>query len=175
MDEMTALIEPRIPDLRRYAFALTRNRDLADDLVQDCLERAVRRWHQRGSDANVRAWLFAILHNVFVSHLRYCSRRGAQFGLAGFDGETIPMTTDPIQEVQLVVRDALAGLAFLPVEQREILLLVGVEEMSYAEASQVLDVPIGTVMSRLSRGRESLRRFLEGGQAAPVSKSNEQR
>ena len=85
------------------------------------------------------------------------------------------MTTDPIQEVQLVVRDALAGLAFLPVEQREILLLVGVEEMSYAEASQVLDVPIGTVMSRLSRGRESLRRFLEGGQVAPVSKPNEQR
>jgi RNA polymerase sigma factor (sigma-70 family) len=168
MDEMTALIERRIPALRRYAFALTRNRDLADDLVQDCLERAVRRWQQHGSEANVRAWLFAILHNVFVSHLRYRSRRGAQVGLAELGGETVMMSTGPVQEEQLVVQDALAGLAFLPFEQREVLLLVGVEEMSYAEAAQVLGIPVGTVMSRLSRARASLRRFIEGDQTAPV-------
>lgn len=162
MDEIEALIEPKISALRRYAFALTRDDDLADDLVQDCLEHAVRRWHLRASDQNLRAWLFAILHNLFVSHIRCRSRRGAQIDLESM-GDAPSMEAS--QEGRLTVRDALSGLDLLPTEQREVLLLVGVEEMSYAEAAHVLGIPIGTVMSRLSRGRESLRRILETGRA----------
>ncbi|MCB5174197.1 MULTISPECIES: sigma-70 family RNA polymerase sigma factor [Microvirga] len=162
MNEIEALIQPKIPALRRYAFALTRDNDLADDLVQDCLEHAVRRWHIRAADENLRAWLFAILHNVFISHVRYCSRRGAQVDFTCMED---PPSRDGVQERRLEVRDALSGLAQLPAEQRDVLLLVGVEEMSYAEAAQVLGIPIGTVMSRLSRGREGLRRILETGQA----------
>ncbi len=161
MDEMTALIEPKIPDLRRYAFALTHNRDLADDLVQDCLELAVRRWHLREPTAEVRPWLFSILHNVFVSHLRSHSRRGNQVDLAELDDKMI-MSKGPVQEERLDVRDVLLGLAILPIEQREVMFLIGVEELSYMETAQVLGIPIGTVMSRLSRGRENLRRYLEG-------------
>ena len=162
MDEIAALIEPNISALRRYAFALTRDSDLADDLVQDCLEHAIRKWHLRTPDWNVRAWLFSILHNVFVSHMRGCSRRVRQTGLEGAKNTPCP---DMDQEGHLAVRDALVGLDQLPSEQREVLLLVGVEELSYAEAAQVLGIPIGTVMSRLSRGRESLRRFMETGHA----------
>ena len=165
MDEIAALIEPNISALRRYAFALTRDGDLADDMVQDCLERAVRKWHLRSSDENLRAWLFAILHNVFVSHMRGSSRRGHQVDLEGAENTPCPTMS---QERHLTVRDALAGLDVLPPEQREVLLLVGVEELSYAEAAEVLGIPIGTVMSRLSRGREGLRRFMETGCLEPV-------
>jgi RNA polymerase sigma factor (sigma-70 family) len=162
MDEIAALIEPNISALRRYAFALTRDGDLADDIVQDCLEHAIRKWHLRTPDGNVRAWLFAILHNVYVSHVRGCARQVSQTCLEG--AENTPCSGMD-QEGHLAVRDALSGLDQLPQEQREVLLLVGVEELSYAEAAQVLGIPIGTVMSRLSRGRESLRRFMETGHA----------
>jgi RNA polymerase sigma factor (sigma-70 family) len=165
MDEIAALIEPNISALRRYAFALTRDGDLADDIVQDCLEHAVRKWHLRAPDGNLRAWLFAILHNVFISHMRGCSRRVSQIDLEGAANTPCPNIT---QEGHLAVRDALTGLDQLPAEQREVLLLVGVEELSYAEAAQVLGIPIGTVMSRLSRGREGLRRFMETGHVETV-------
>jgi RNA polymerase sigma-70 factor (ECF subfamily) len=164
MDEIAALIEPNISALRRYAFALTRDSDLADDMVQDCLEHAVRKWHLRRLDGNLRAWLFSILHNVFVSHMRGSFRRGSQVDFQGAEFAPCPERS---QESHLAVRDALEGLALLPAEQREVLLLVGVEELSYAEAAQVLGIPVGTVMSRLSRGRESLRRFMETGDPEP--------
>jgi RNA polymerase sigma-70 factor (ECF subfamily) len=162
MDEIEALIEPKISALRRYAFALTRDSDLADDLVQDCLEHAVRRWHLRTPNGDLRAWLFSILHNAFVSYMRSRSRQGAQIDLESMDDAP---ALEASQEGRLTVQDALSGLDLLPVEQRAVLLLVGVEEMTYAEAAHVLDIPIGTVMSRLSRGRESLRRILENGHA----------
>jgi len=159
MADIAALIEPQIPALRRYAWALVHDADAADDLVQDCLEHAVARWHLWRRDGNVRAWLFSILHNLFITTLRQRARHGRHVGL---DEATLPIV-DGEQDGRLAVRDVLAGLRLLPAEQREVLLLVGVEEMSYAEVAKIVGVPIGTVMSRLSRGRENLHRYLETG------------
>jgi len=151
----SAEIAAHIPRLRRYARALTGDSHRADDLVQDTLERALAKFHlwRRGSD--MRAWMFAIMHNVFINQLK--ARR--EFALddaeqAGLEGAP---RSDPME-----MRDLDAALRRLPAEQREVLLLVGMEQLSYAEASQALDVPIGTVMSRLSRGRERLRALMSG-------------
>jgi RNA polymerase sigma factor (sigma-70 family) len=165
MDEIAALIEPQIQALRRYARALVRDGDAADDLVQDCLEHAVTRWNCRRPDGNLRAWLFAILHNLFISSLRRRARHGLHLSLD--ETAALPLA-EGAQEGRVAVRDVLTGLDQLPADQRAVLILVGVEEMSYAEAASVLGVPIGTVMSRLSRGRESLHRFVETGRAVAL-------
>ncbi|SDV47299.1 sigma-70 family RNA polymerase sigma factor [Chitinasiproducens palmae] len=156
--DMLALIEPVIPALRRYARALLRDVAAADDLVQDCLERAIGRWDQRRADGDARAWMFSILHNLAMTRLRRAAERPTHLALDGVADAhlTVPAT----QEDTLRVRDLLAALAALPDEQRTVLLLVGVESLSYAETATVLDVPIGTVMSRLSRGRERLARLM---------------
>lgn len=152
--DMASLITPVIPALRRYARALLRDRAAADDLVQDCLERAVGRWHQRREDGDARAWIFAILHNLAMTRLRRASARPQAVPIeeAG-EGELAHAAP---QEEQLHYQDALAALGHLPEEQRAVLLLVGVEDLSYAQAAKVLDIPVGTVMSRLSRARERL-------------------
>ena len=165
MDDIATLVEPHIPALRRYAWALLRNDDAADDLVQDCLERAISRWHLRRTDGNLRAWLFTILRNQFISGVRHKATRGTQVPL---DDYAPGLGTAATQEAQLIARDALAGLDALPEEQRSVLLLVGVEDLSYEEAARVLDVPVGTVMSRLSRGRERLRQFMETGRTTAI-------
>jgi len=159
-----ALIEPLIPGLRRYAWALCRNAQDADDLVQDCLLRALGRWHLRRPDASLRAWLFAILHNGFVSARRQAARR-PQADLPAHDERPV----HPAQEHALMLDDVVAALDALPDEHREVLLLVGVEDLTYEEAARVLDVPVGTVMSRLSRGRERLRRAVENGRGGSVA------
>jgi RNA polymerase sigma factor (sigma-70 family) len=164
MQDMLVQVEPLIPALRRYARALVRNRATADDLVQDCLERAVSRWHQR-RDGSVRAWLFTILHNLAVNQFRQAASRGRHVSIeeAGedeFDGAAA-------QEHRLVYRDVLNKLARLPEEQRAVLLLVAVEDLSYAEAAKALNVPVGTVMSRLSRARERLQQEIDGAAGAP--------
>lgn len=149
-------IEAEIPRLRRYARALTRDTVLADDLVQDCLTRALDKlhlWH-RGTD--LHAWLFTILHNQYVNHVRRCVREGAVVGLS--DNEPM-LTRDPQQGRRLELRDLERAIAKLPEEQRTAILLVGLEGMSYEEVAGVLDVPVGTIRSRLSRGREALRRL----------------
>jgi RNA polymerase sigma factor (sigma-70 family) len=151
--EMVRLIEPIIPALRRYARVLMRDRAAADDLVQDCLERAIGRWHQRRADGNTRAWIFTILHNLAMRRLRQASER-IHIGLEDADEASLSLAAS--QEDRLRYRDLLAALAQLPEEQRTVLLLVTVEELSYADAARVLDIPIGTVMSRLSRARERL-------------------
>lgn len=162
MEEIAVLVEPHIPALRRFAWALLRDEEGADDLVQDCLERAIARWHLRRRDGNVRAWLFTILHNLFISGLRARRRRGEQ---VAFEDEEMAAGTAGDAEDRLMLRDVLAGLDTLPAEQRSVLLLVGVEELEYQEVARILDVPVGTVMSRLSRGRERLRQYLGTGQA----------
>jgi RNA polymerase sigma-70 factor (ECF subfamily) len=159
LSELASLIEPHIPALRRYAWALLRNDQAADDLVQDCLERALSRWHLRRRDGNVRAWLFTILHNLFISDRRRAARRGRPSPL---DELAVEPAAASNPEHSLAARDLLTALAELPEEQRAVVLLVGVEDLSYDEAARVLGVPIGTVMSRLSRGRERLRRYLDG-------------
>jgi RNA polymerase sigma-70 factor (ECF subfamily) len=162
---MILLVEPLIPALRRYAAALVRDRATADDLVQDCLERAVGRWHQRRADGNPRSWIFTILHNLAVNHLNAARRRGRVVAVE--DAGEAALSQPPGQEGGLRHRDLLRALAELPEEQRSTVLLVSVEGLSYAEAATVLGVPIGTVMSRLARGRERLRRRVEGEAEAP--------
>ncbi|QIB36093.1 RNA polymerase sigma factor [Ancylobacter pratisalsi] len=155
---MVRLIEPQVPALRRYARALMREREAADDLVQDCLERAVSRWHQRRPGDDARAWIFTILHNLAMTRLRRATQRPIHIGLDDADPANLASTAR--QEDGLRHRDLVNALAQLPDEQRTVLLLVTVEELSYANAAQVLGVPIGTVMSRLSRARERLAKLM---------------
>jgi RNA polymerase sigma factor (sigma-70 family) len=159
MNDMLRQVEPLIPALRRYARALVRNHATADDLVQDCLERAVRHWHQR-RESNPRPWLFAILHNVAVGQFRQARSRGPHATIDEISETSL--SQDAVQEKQLMYRDVLKKLGRLPEEQRSVLLLVAVEDLSYAEAAKVLNIPIGTVMSRLSRARERLQQEIEG-------------
>ncbi|MFC7395782.1 sigma-70 family RNA polymerase sigma factor [Chelatococcus sp. GCM10030263] len=159
MDDIDALLEPEIPALRRYACALVRNDDAADDLVQDCLERALSRWYLRRRDGDLRAWLFTILRNLYISDFRRRRRRGPHVGLDDAAGLGI----NPAQEAQVETRDVLVALDQLSEEQKSVLLLVGVEDFSYEDAARILGVPLGTVMSRLARGRQRLRSLLENG------------
>ena len=165
--EMVRLIEPLIPALRRYARALMRERAGADDLVQDCLERAISRWHQRRQDDDARAWIFAILHNLAMTRLRRAAQRPVHLALD--DADAANLSSAASQEDRLRYRDLLNALAQLPDEQRTVLLLVTVEQLSYADAARVLDLPIGTVMSRLSRARERLARLMSAEPRAYVS------
>jgi RNA polymerase sigma-70 factor, ECF subfamily len=151
-------VEQHIPRLRRYARALTGERSAADDLVQDTLERALSRFHlwRRGSD--LRAWLFTIMHNIYVNQVRSRVRHPHE----SLENEPRAETAQAREPDWLELRDLDDALARLPNEQRAVLLLVGLEEFTYVEAARVLDIPIGTVMSRLSRGRERLRGMLSG-------------
>ncbi len=155
-----------IPRLRRYARALTGDRSTADDLVQDTLERALSRFHlwRRGSD--LRAWLFTIMHNIYVNQAR-SGRRHQHEALEDEPAAEAMRTREPDW---LELRDLDSALARLPHEQRAVLLLVGLEQHTYEEAARVLDIPLGTVMSRLSRGRERLRAILGGDARAATLK-----
>jgi RNA polymerase sigma-70 factor (ECF subfamily) len=133
VNDIASLVEPHIPALRRYAWALLRDEQGADDLVQDCLERAVSRWQLRRRDGNVRAWLFAILHNLFISGRRRQLRRGLHLALHEMTGEPLAAVD---AEAGVTQRDLLAGLAELSPEQRAVVLLVGVEDFSYDEAAR---------------------------------------
>ena len=151
-----------LPRLRRYARALAGQRDDADDLVQDTLERAWARLHLWRGVADMRAWLFGIMHNLHVDGVRRPRLRTVTM-----DDDTPEQPVAPTQGERLALLDLQAALEALPVEQKEVLLLVGLEGMSYADAAATLGIPIGTVMSRLARGRERLRGLMEG-RAEPV-------
>ncbi len=144
-----------VPRLRRYARALAGNRDDADDLVQDTLERAWARASLWRNVGDMRAWLFSVMHNLHVDALR----RG-RLAVVPADEDTPEDAAAPTQGDRLAVRDLQAALDRLPPEQREVLLLVALEDMSYADIAATLGLPIGTVMSRLARGRERLRALL---------------
>jgi RNA polymerase sigma-70 factor, ECF subfamily len=156
--DMMELVQPVIPALRRYARALLRDRDDADDLVQDVLERAVARWHLRQSESP-RPWLFTILHNLAIDRLRQQGRRGVPLPLDAVPEERLAAPAQ--QEANVAQSDILTLVSHLPEEYRSVLLLVGVEELSYADAATVLGVAQGTIMSRLSRARERLRRMAD--------------
>lgn len=161
MSDHDGLFAQEIPRLRRYARALTGDRSAADDLVQDTLERALSRFHLWRQGSDLRAWLFTIMHNIFVNQARSRSRRQHEALEGDPDAEALRVR-DP---EWLELRDLASALARVPDEQRAVLLLVGLEQFTYGEAARILDIPIGTVMSRLSRGRERLRVLL-GGEAA---------
>ncbi len=141
-----------IPRLRRYARALCSDRHAADDLVQDTLERALNKLHLWKAGSNMRAWLFSIMHSVFVNQWR--SQR-LEVELDTQEWPDLMVQATRFDRIELAETEkALLGIS---AEQREVLLLVAVEQMSYAETAKSLAIPIGTVMSRLSRARESLR------------------
>jgi len=159
--EFGEALEQQIPALRRYAFALTRERTEADDLVQDCLERALSRWRLQRSDNDLRPWLFAILRNLFIDRMRAARRRPQTTPIT----EALETQRSLSQDGIANVHDVLGALDRLPEEQRSLLLLVGVEELTYDEAARALALPVGTVMSRLSRARAALREAIEGRRA----------
>lgn len=161
MTDLVTEVERNTPALRRYARALLRDVDAADDLVQDTLERALSRLHLFRVGSDLRAWLFTILHNLHVN----AARRDRRFvANTSADGEPRdPGGVAAEQQGALVVRDLARALEMLADDQRQVVLLIGLEEMSYREAAEVIGVPVGTVMSRLARGRERLRRLMEEG------------
>ena len=161
MNEAERLVE-LIPRLRRYARALVGDRATADDLVQDTLERAWAKLHlyRRGTD--LRAWLFTVMHNVHVNRVR------AARSTDTLDEEMPELAQRAAQGDALLVRDLDRAIACLPDEQRSVLLLVTLEEMSYEDVARALAIPIGTVMSRLSRAREKLRAMMLGQSGAKL-------
>jgi RNA polymerase sigma-70 factor, ECF subfamily len=168
MPDRAALIEAQIPGLRRFARVLLRgDREAADDLVQDTLERALARRHLCRAEGNLRGSLYAILYNRFFTDQHRSRRRGPHDELTK---DTELPGIDGGQNAALAHRDLLRAFAALPEEQRSVLLLIGIEDFSYGEAACVLGVPISTVMSRLSRARERLRRQIYGEVAESSSR-----
>ena len=155
-----------IPRLRRYARALIHNHELADDLVQDTLERALNHVDRFRAGTDLRAWLFAIMHNVFANQARKRSVRAVHVSvddtgdLTGLEEHELAVHTDATRSLQM--RDLDHALQRLSAPYREVILLVSLEEMSYADVASALCIPVGTVTSRLSRGREQLRELLAG-------------
>jgi len=157
MTDFGHLLENEIPRLRRYARALARDASRADDLVQSCLARALAKSHLWQPGTDLRAWLFTILHNQHVNDVRRAVREGITVPVE----DVAPVLTAPsTQGSSLTLRDLDRAMGRLPEEQRQVLLLVGLEGMRYEEVAAVLSVPVGTVRSRLSRGREMLRQLM---------------
>lgn len=174
MSEFGALLEKEIPRLRRYARALARDAARADDLVQSCLARALSKSHLWQPGTDLRAWLFTILHNQHVNDVRRAVREGVTIPV---DDVAPVLTVRSTQGAALRLRDLDRAMCRLPEEQRQVLLLVGLEGMRYEEVAAVLNVPVGTVRSRLSRGRDMLRYLMdmkpaheEGDEAHPRSR-----
>jgi RNA polymerase sigma-70 factor, ECF subfamily len=151
-------IEDQIPRLRRYARSLVRDTTVVDDLVQECLARALAKLHLWQEGTNLRAWLFTILHNQYINHLRRQIRSGTTVELS----ETELPSRAAGQDQYLELRDLRRALDQLPEAQRAAILLIGLEGMRYEEAAGVLGIPVGTVRSRISRGRSTLHRLMSG-------------
>jgi RNA polymerase sigma-70 factor (ECF subfamily) len=160
-----------IPRLRRYARVLTGDASRADDLVQETLARGWEKRRLWAAGTDLRAWLFTIMHNVFVNQRALAVREAQNVSLDG-DADAggawqVPVRAPQQAHVELI--EVLAALSRLPPEQREVLMLAAVEEMRYEEIATVLSIPVGTVMSRLSRAREKLRRSVAESPSEPVT------
>jgi len=162
MNDLDHQLRPLIPRLRRFALSLTRQPSSADDLVQACLERALAGWTEKRPEGDLRAWLFAILYRQFLdAHRR--SRRYARM-LEFFTGRD---DSQPSVERTVMAQSTLEAFDRLNAEQRALLLWVSVEGLSYKEIAEILQVPTGTVMSRLSRARQALRQLSDGEISSP--------
>ena len=152
-------IVDHIPSLRRYARALTGGRpDDADDLVQDTLERAYAKWHLWRIGSELRPWLFSIMHNLFVNQVTQLKSHASHASL-----DDMPeIATRATQSDRLEGLEIAAAVTRLSPELRAVLVMVTLEEFSYAQTAKALDIPIGTVMSRLARARQGLKEFMEG-------------
>jgi len=158
MSDFHSLLEAEIPKLRRYARALVREADRADDLVQDTLMRALAKQRLWAPGSNLRAWLFTLMHNQHVNSVRRPVREAVELDADDMSSALVA-TTDPTASCQL--RELESALGRLRNEEREVILLVGLEGMRYDETAEILGVPIGTVRSRPFRGRETLRNLLD--------------
>jgi RNA polymerase sigma-70 factor (ECF subfamily) len=156
LQETQKQIEQNIPRLRRYARSLMKNSWEADDLVQVALVRALTKVHLWREGTDLRAWLFTIMHNEYVNSVRKSVRQGVTANL-----DDVTVATMDTQSSRMRLRDLERALDKLPAEQRQVLLLVGVEDMTYEEVAEIVSVPVGTVRSRLSRGREALRALMD--------------
>ncbi len=163
MTDGTAALVAHIPSLRRYARALTGDAWTADDLVQDTLERACDKWRLWSAGTDLRAWLFTLMHNLFVNQVRRAPPHRASVDVDEL-AERLP-AADALPDRRI---DLQRCLLQLPDEQRAVLLLVALEDLSYDEVARILGVPAGTVMSRLSRARSRLRQLMEGAGPAPA-------
>lgn len=163
MDNFSTLLEQQIPRLRRYALALHRsNRSRADDLVQDTLVRAFAKQHLWKPGSNLPGWLHTLMHNQHVNDVRRSvTREDLGFSVEEFH-DTVASVSDTSASLQL--RDLERALAALPIERREIILLVALEGMSYEAVAKLIGIPIGTVRSRLARGRVMLRHMMDTGE-----------
>jgi RNA polymerase sigma-70 factor, ECF subfamily len=160
------LIEAEIPHLRRYARYIRRELDQADDLVQECLARAIAKIHTWQPGTNLRAWLFVILRNCHIDEIR----RSRQMDTVDDSVADEPSLTTPAnQETRLVLSEVRDAFLALREEHREVLLLVVIEGLPYEEAAAILGTPVGTVRSRLSRARQALRQAFESGDETPTS------
>ena len=160
MQQFLDEIEGSVPALRRYVRALTRNADRADDLVQDCIERAIRKqslWRPTGT---LQSWLFRILVNIYSNDLRHQRRRGDQVPI---DTLLVEPSVAPAQPGRIALAEMAKAIDTLPTDQREALLLVVLEGQSYSDAAGILSIPIGTLMSRLGRARAALRTMTGAG------------
>ncbi len=156
-------IVDHIPSLRRYARALTGNAWAADDLVQDTLERACSKWRLWLAGSDLRAWLFTLMHNLFANQMRHAARRPPAASMLDLDDAAAELVAP--QAAADVTLDLQRCLLRLPEDQRAVLLLVTLEDLSYQQVARILGVPAGTVMSRLSRARARLRELMDGGAA----------
>jgi RNA polymerase sigma-70 factor (ECF subfamily) len=175
MDNFLTQLEAQIPRLRRYAFALHRsNRSRADDLVQDTLVRAIAKQHLWQPDTNLPGWLHTLMHHQHVNDVRGSVARDSLNCSVDEFYDTLASASDTSASLQL--RDLERALAALPCERREIILMVGLEGMSYEAVAKILGIATGTVRSRLARGRAALRQALERGVVpAPESRAQDDR
>lgn len=157
MNPDSGLLIAEIPHLRRYARALMRDADAADDLVQLCLERAINKLHLWHRDRKLRTWLFTIMRNLHIDQVRKRAVNGVPVSLDLVAEPSQPARQDEI----LFTKSVLTAIDQLSAEHREVIILIGLNEFSYTEAAEVLSIPIGTLMSRLSRARDKLRQALK--------------
>jgi RNA polymerase sigma-70 factor, ECF subfamily len=154
MIDINLAVAAEIPSLRRYARKLTRDNAAAEDLLQECLVRGLDKRHLWREGTDLRAWLCTILHHQYVNQIRRSVREGIAVGLSDAEAK---LTHAPSQDHGLQVRDMARALKNLPEGQRDAVLLVGLEGLGYEKAAKVAGVPVGTLRSRLSRGRQRLR------------------
>ncbi|HLN25300.1 MAG TPA: sigma-70 family RNA polymerase sigma factor [Patescibacteria group bacterium] len=159
MTDFANMVSEHIPNLRRYARVLVRDSIHAEDLVQDCLERAISREHLWQPGTNLRAWLFTIQHNLYINQYL---RRGGTTTLVPLLEEHSMVSSPPRQFHSMTLQDLARAFDGLPRQEQQVVLLVGLEGMQYEDAAQTLGVPMGTVKSRLSRARRRLRKLMDG-------------
>ena len=174
MDEFLSQLTKSIPALRRYAYALVRNSSTADDLVQDCLERGLRKRSQWKGEGSLNSWLYRILSNIQLNHYRASNHNPLDKSSEITEKLAMaPQFQKPANQLdRLYLQDLDKAIAELPDEQKQILLLITLEGLGYREVAKIMEIPSGTVMSRLSRARENIRKKMATSKAASSSGSD---